>query len=474
MYKTVLRKKEKKENIKCPKGKVLNPLTKRCVSINGKIGKQLLNTKNEKTSVACPKGTILNPLTNRCVSINGKIGKQLLNKHANIIQKNIKNLMYPFINRVSANIYDRKLYFKKMKSSISNYNIENNYCIRFYKYDTNGKPIFRIGDNIILKDKFESEYNNTSDLIYISGFRDVNKKLFKFAVRINIPNPKAISSEIITLKTLTKEVLLDNCPHYPIVYLALKCENFNDFNKSPYLTSNSNSQNSLKKIDHDLSLYPELIRKNKNELMYIILSELANGDFNSFSRLYNDNSIYLENALAQMIISLLFFYKDINAIHNNCHSGNFLFHKIKSGGYFHYNIFNKDYYIENIGFLWIISDFKYITPFKHVDSFINTDINKILRNDIIDINYLNNHRLVDYKYNDEFYNKTIQIYNYLFETKLDNVSTNFKYSPDSLNAFINHILYILIDTSIIKTKNDIMKTDIIINKKPYIISAFIS
>jgi hypothetical protein len=43
--------------------------------------------------------------------------------------------------------------------------------------------------------------------------------------------------------------------------------------------------------------------------------------------------------------------------HNDCHWGNFLYHKIKKGGYFHYKIFDKDYYLENLGFLWVIWDF---------------------------------------------------------------------------------------------------------------------
>jgi hypothetical protein len=36
----------------------------------------------------------------------------------------------------------------------------------------------------------------------------------------------------------------------------------------------------------------------------------------------------------------------------------FLYHKIKKGGYFHYNIYGKDYYLENLGYLWIIWDFE--------------------------------------------------------------------------------------------------------------------
>ncbi len=46
----------------------------------------------------------------------------------------------------------------------------------------------------------------------------------------------------------------------------------------------------------------------------------------------------------------MFFYQETKYFHYDSHWGNFLYHKIKPGGYFHYNIFGNDYYIENYGF----------------------------------------------------------------------------------------------------------------------------
>ena len=61
----------------------------------------------------------------------------------------------------------------------------------------------------------------------------------------------------------------------------------------------------------------------------------------------------------------MFFHKYINAFHNDAHAGNFLYHRIKPGGYFHYNIYGQDFYLENIGFLWVIWDFGLIQPFSN-------------------------------------------------------------------------------------------------------------
>lgn len=61
---------------KCPPGKILNPVTQRCVKTNGKIGKSLVTGEKK-----CGSGQILNPATGRCVNINGKIGKKLVNQN---------------------------------------------------------------------------------------------------------------------------------------------------------------------------------------------------------------------------------------------------------------------------------------------------------------------------------------------------------------------------------------------------------
>ena len=59
--------------------------------------------------------------------------------------------------------------------------------------------------------------------------------------------------------------------------------------------------------------------------------------------------------------------------HNDAHTGNFLYYKIKPGGYLHYNIYGKDYYLENKGYLWVIWDFGLAKKFNETDISINYD-----------------------------------------------------------------------------------------------------
>ena len=79
----------------------MNPKTNRCVNKKGKIGQLLLkkqkkslikspkkslikspkySSKNLLSEKKCPKDKILNPKTNRCVNKKGKIGQLLLKK----------------------------------------------------------------------------------------------------------------------------------------------------------------------------------------------------------------------------------------------------------------------------------------------------------------------------------------------------------------------------------------------------------
>jgi len=364
-----------------------------------------MDTKRKK----CPDKKILNPKTNRCISITSKLGKKIINNAAKIIQRNMKNYLNLFINRVSANIYDRIIYYKKL---IKNLNFKNeSYCINLYKYDKENNPIFKIGDNIILNKRIGSKSAHAN--VYLASFKDKNKKLFKFAVKkIDINYKTLIEKEIIEL--LNNSVINNKCPHFPISYGNIYC-NLN----------------------------------TKNYFMFI--SELASGDLNIFMNNFKTNNLLLGNAFTQAIISIMFFYKETNKYHCDTHNGNFLYHKIKEGGYFHYNFFGKDYYLKNLGYLWIIWDFEQAVPLtsklsNHNDRlYISYDFYSLLLNFIVFDNYRN-------------------IYKKLFISS----EISFKnYDRTKLNIYLNYIIEYLCELGYIsKTIN---KTDIIINKKPYII-----
>ena len=435
-------------------------------------------TNKEITKTICNKwndNKYKNPFTYRLMNENSVMYKKLKSKclktekKINNNYKKIGKLFLPFINRVSANLIDRINYYLLIRNYIKK--IKNKYknnCLRVYKYNTENKPIYRIGNRLILTKQIGTQ--SAYGVVYTCYYRPsniINKslgKFNKFAVKI-VEDNKNNRLEIDILNKLTKFAVYLECPHFPILYGTIKCDNINSKNKSNYDSENSN--NSLLNHKNNAN-YPAFAYTKK---LYMF-SELANGDFKNYIEMnYNNDDIML-NAIAQIFISLMFFHKKIKAYHCDSHSGNFLYHKIKPGGYIHYNIHGVDYYLKNIGYLWIIWDFGLITPFVEYD----LQPNKIL---LLNITY-------DYKIIMHFLcnrnNETnIDLYGlisnkYLFSDYINKLINNINNNIILKYKNIKNIKDIhLLEKSLLKIMCKFIPTFTntkpinVINKKPYII-----
>jgi hypothetical protein len=74
----------------CAPGKILNPASGRCVSMNSVLGRRLVqqqannnNNNNVHPARECAPGKILNPASGRCVSRNSVLGRRLVQQQAN-------------------------------------------------------------------------------------------------------------------------------------------------------------------------------------------------------------------------------------------------------------------------------------------------------------------------------------------------------------------------------------------------------
>ena len=279
--------------------------------------------------------------------------------------KKIGKYLAPLIDRIST-IENRIKYYRILHKYIETRNKYKNNCIRLYKYDKSGRPIYRIGNRVILGKKIGSD--SVYGAIYLSHYRLQNKKfgkLLKFATKISDGSYRINVNEYTVLKDLTACVIRNECPHFPISYGKLTCSNQYDAKIQSVYSSDVNpsykqqSQSSLQSLLDNL---PENANKSS---IFITLNELAENDIHNFIKLYHGDDVIIWNTLIQIMLSIMFFYKYINAFHCDTHTGNFLYHKIKPGGYFHYNIYGKDFYLENIGFLIVIWDFGLINPFPN-------------------------------------------------------------------------------------------------------------
>ena len=270
--------------------------------------------------------------------------------------KKIHKLFIPYVKRISINIIDRVNYYIMMKKYMLSIKETKN-CVRLYNInEQTKKPIYRVGNRIILDKQIGS--NSVFGIVFLSHFKTNIKygtkfdRLNKFAVKIT-NQTKENKNEVKVLEDLTKQVIDFKCPHFPISYGHLRCNN------SPAKSDNLDDYSIVKDKHKKKKLFPELVNKNKSLLIQI--NELAAGDLDNY--LNSNKNKNISNTIVQLILSILFFNDFTKSYHTDLHAGNFLYHIVKPGGYFHYNIYGEDYYLENQGYLWVIWDFGLIKPF---------------------------------------------------------------------------------------------------------------
>jgi hypothetical protein len=332
---------------KCLKlGKVLNRVTKRCNKVkSNKFADQSMRSRSRTPMELAPTRRNLMELSSSRKSTSSsrspmelsasmrqrspmeeishsrgrKIDEFVKKRAAKIIQK----ITMPFLNRVSANIDDRIKTYKMYYKYLSKYQTKQ--CLNVSKKN-NLITYSLAGDNIKIVRRIgrESEYG----AIYLSKGSNTGE-LFRFASKImKITSPNLI--EINILDKLTKLVISKKNPHFPIMYYNFYCDK--------------------REYNSDL---PEVVNAS---MYYININELASGDLKKFIHENNTDYLKIKNALVQIYIAIYSFHCE-GYFHLDAHWGNFLYHRIKPGGYIKYIINGKELYVENLGYLWVIWDF---------------------------------------------------------------------------------------------------------------------
>ena len=429
---------EAKEELKKPKEEAKKEVKKPKEESKKEVKKPKEEAKKHKEEAKKPKEEIKKPKEENA---------------ALILQKNIKKFLYPYINRVSGDINDRIIYYYKLLKELKIKN-EKNTCLKVYKYE-NKSIIYRLGNKILLKKYIGSP--SVYGIVFLSQIRDKHtKKLYKFAVKITTDTyGNTIENDI--LKILTNAVIKKECPHFPILYKTLYCKLENK-NKEKSNYSDELSNNSLNKFKTTNLLLPEIVRKaiTKKKNLYIFINEIANGDFKSFILKHNKDDNIILNAITQIILSLFFYYKTTKSFHNDAHWGNFLYHKIKPGGYFHYKIGNTNFYLENLGYLWVIWDFGSTLSFiQSSKTSINSDLNKLLSNISISTSKIRK----TYPFTKNVYSIIEIIYEFI-------LTQHTVYNRgDHLKKYIEETINLLIKLNLLITKKPIN----VINSTPFIL-----
>jgi hypothetical protein len=198
------------------------------------------------------------------------------------------------------------------------------------------KMLFKLNNHIGLYKQIGSD--SVYGVVYKSG--NIDKKYLsdnipKFVIKIQLMSD-ALRDELVVLKKIMNFPGINNIPCIPLIYNIMKCDNI------------------IKDKEYPLPLQKA---KKIHKYYTLILYELAEGDLKSFLLKKPRNYNIWKNCYEQIFMSIFVFRSVLLSHHMDAHSRNFLYRKIKPGGCFCYNINGINYYIENLGYVWMIWDY---------------------------------------------------------------------------------------------------------------------
>lgn len=355
--------------------KTINPMTNRKIKIEGPTYKKLQNLCKIYQKISFYKSSLKSSLSSLLsTTSSSSVSSSLIDS----------SVVYSLFSNINKSLKEQIINIIKIRRK-KNLLIINNFLNQKFKID---------GDNNCLTIKKNKLYINNiiklNNIIGIGGYgisyllkyiNEEKKEIIKYVIKLTVINKKENLHEIRILELLTKYAINYEFPHFPMTYDILYCNNDK---------LNSSLIKKIKYIDDDIY---NILNKysGKGDILFIVNEYVDGGDLRTFNRFitnkYNYENIqkYFLNAISQILISLMFYHKLVNSNHCDLHQHNVLNHLTEPGGYFHYKLYEKDYYIENIGYIWVIWDFGLSVPFDN-----SLQINKLreeeLKNHIF--NYL--------------------------------------------------------------------------------------
>lgn len=235
--------------------------------------------------------------------------------------------------------------------------MEWNIPFRVSKYD---KFVKTLENLYTLKDKKTNTYvyKDLSDIfitkelasgvegvVYKSIFKGPKQKANQFVIKkVNL---KAIKSD----KGITKKEL--NLTPDEIFTLFYSNRSFKKPSLIEIISSTLTNQLVFQNICPNFAINYYWDYRNNVVTSY---NEYINNTFESWIQKSHSNLIWF-NALFQIMYALASLKRTFNLLHTDLHIGNILVQKIKPGGYWIYKLDSVDYYLPNLGYIFIISDF---------------------------------------------------------------------------------------------------------------------
>jgi hypothetical protein len=276
-------------------------------------------------------------------------------------------------------IIDRFKNYKKLNNLIlKNISTAKDKCLI---HSQNKDYLYSFNNNIFIIKRIG--YESSDGSIFLTEIKSESESYY-FITKIQIFTDL---TEMLFLDKVTKYAVKYKNIHLPLFYNYLQC---NEFNKFDLLLPDSIN------VNRKINSYN--YKSKNNTSYYSIFAELADGDMNKYTEEIFMSSNKLYNAIAQCFMAIISFH-NIGIFHRDTHLGNFLYHKIDSGGCFEYKYKDLIFYIENIGYYWVIWDFGRSKEIKENHKFVIYEDLELLIESILEILFY------DYKSNNSNSNK---------------------------------------------------------------------
>lgn len=325
--------------------------------------------------------------------------------------------------------------FVKRTFLLENRIIYANNFIKYFSSKSLGEFIIIKRNNYIYKNlqinkRIGSESNHGAAYRVLYGVRP---KEYIVAAKL-LCNSTSNNKEIRILKKVTNIILKKETIHFPIMYFT------HQLSKTPTMSN---------------SLLPSAL--SDCNVFHIVFNEMFSGDLKMIMKKKKHDLTFVMNTVTQIFFSISNFSHYTGNIHKDAHWGNFLYHKIKPGGYFHYKVNNLDVYLENIGYIWVIWDYGFAK--KMTSSNVHKDYSRVI------------HAFYPYLYNgwipDNIHTYPENDKGIMYALSISKSIKHISYNDGNIQSkktLIHNILLDLNPNLLIKPKDAL-----IINKKPYII-----
>jgi hypothetical protein len=395
------------------------------------------------SNIIKPKGININGLRNRCPvarrPIDGKCAKDgyiiKINKHNNeCCYKELKKKVKQ-ITTLSSIISSKKENYLTMRM-----NYYRSFMKDFSKYKINQCKTSNINNLKVIENRLQK---------WVVFKANINK--LPITITLTIKKDTFLME---TLKELSECVIKNYSPHFQLYYSDIICDE-DTTNKYLRLLGNGDGDRSL----------------NKEYYISFFENVFYNGNYYDFIIKNNLNDKLFVNAITQCILSIIFYYSYLSYFKDKIISlegitgRDFICHKIEAGGYFKYNLYGKDYYLENLGFVFVLSFTNKTSKDYILDLHNKFDIISSFIKSINNFLYYTNELLQNSK--DNFIQKLI--------ANLEKCNNTNKQLPDRLHAkTINSISsYLIIEKNLVVYKclvKDIGNSNVINPNNPFIIS----